>query len=291
MTFRRFITCCFMAGFQFSETPIFLFAFCQPFLVVSAWWWWYQLGLMLFDRKAAVWAAVLAALSSYQIYHSQQARPYALWMLLTLGSYAAYIAVIIRPRIAATAAYLLCSLLMLYTHPYSSLLILAQNVHFFFWVRKNTSSQRLKIRHWFFLQGGLLLMFLPWLAVVFHRFIQIQQIGAAIPRPKLVDLPECSNPFRGIMLIWPCFLWACAFWRCCGRSLMFLPSRPAREYFRHGYVSKRKNSIVIVVAFHSDGDPVFFLPFCFADLSASVRSGILMRLLPPGRPGNCPTQK
>jgi mannosyltransferase len=83
-------------------------------------------GSALFGRRAALVAALLSAISAFQIYFSQEARGYALLMLLTALSFLFFIRSLRSDRMSDHIAYLASSLLMGYTHFFSWFLILAQ---------------------------------------------------------------------------------------------------------------------------------------------------------------------
>lgn len=101
----------------------------------------FALGSKLLTREAAIWAALLASLSPFYLWHAQEARMYSLVVLLSVASVYAFLPLLrdaTRPRhylvyVAATAA-------LVYTH-YSGLLILASELLIYtlhqIWKRKS----------------------------------------------------------------------------------------------------------------------------------------------------------
>lgn len=86
----------------------------------------FWLAEMLFDRRTALFAAGLFTVNAYHVRYSQEARSYALFVLLSTLSSAFLIACLRRPARRNYLGYVLTSILAVYAHFYALLLLLAQ---------------------------------------------------------------------------------------------------------------------------------------------------------------------
>jgi mannosyltransferase len=85
----------------------------------------YWLGKLLFDRRVGLVAAALFTFNIYSIRYSQEARSYALFVLLTTLSSGFLIAFLRNPTSRHRKAYVVCSILAMYAHFYAILLLAA----------------------------------------------------------------------------------------------------------------------------------------------------------------------
>ena len=76
----------------------------------------FALAARLLSQRAALIATLLLACAPYHVYYSQEARNYALLLLLTVLSYLALLAWDERPTPARAAGYVAATVLLLYTH-------------------------------------------------------------------------------------------------------------------------------------------------------------------------------
>jgi mannosyltransferase len=86
------------------------------------------LGRDLFGRRVGLIAAGLLAISPAAIAQSQNARPYALLLLATLGSYWALLRVLRDGRPRDGVLFAIATLLLVYTHYYALFVLIAQGV-------------------------------------------------------------------------------------------------------------------------------------------------------------------
>jgi len=120
-------------------------------------------------------AAFFAALSPFQIYYSQETRMYILTTLLGALSMYAFVHLLSRwqaipagadtlgsavERYLPPAAYLLASILLLYSHYFAVTILVAQNVAWLWWPKKRRLPFALG---WVALQMVLVAAYLPWL--------------------------------------------------------------------------------------------------------------------------------
>jgi len=149
---------------------------------------------------AALTAALIAALSPFQVYYSQETRMYilstflgALSMLLFLRLLAAWRQEAATPaaqrppvrRYGALTAYALVTALLLYTHYFTVTLVLAQNLAFLWWLWQrrdwNRQSALRAARRWAIGQLLIAGSYLPWLFIA---------------RERLQSWPAISEPLR-----------------------------------------------------------------------------------------------
>jgi mannosyltransferase len=143
----------------------------------------YKLAALLFDKPTGLLAALLLALSQFQIEFSQEARMYTLLTLLSLLSLYSYIKLLTGKSRFALAGYVISSALMLYTHVYSLFVLAAQNL---FWLSLLFTRREIFKRtwkRWLLAQGLLFVLFLPWLSVLVQQVSRVQK-GFWIPRPS-----------------------------------------------------------------------------------------------------------
>ena len=125
-------------------------------------------GLFL-GRRAGVLAGLLLAVSPIEVWYAQEARMYALWGALTLGS---TVALVYLMRGKGTrglwVAYGLANVAALYTHYYAALALGAQAVWALAYAAR--SRDRAFASHWLLSQGALGLAMVGWLPVFWPQW-------------------------------------------------------------------------------------------------------------------------
>ncbi|HEV3513030.1 MAG TPA: glycosyltransferase family 39 protein [Candidatus Sulfotelmatobacter sp.] len=86
----------------------------------------YWLARMLYDRRVALIAAALLAFNAYDVRYAQEARSYALFVLLATLSSAILVALLREPTRRKRVSYAIVAVLSVYAHLYALLLIVAQ---------------------------------------------------------------------------------------------------------------------------------------------------------------------
>ncbi|HME36459.1 MAG TPA: glycosyltransferase family 39 protein [Candidatus Sulfotelmatobacter sp.] len=86
----------------------------------------YWLARLLYDRRVALIAAALFTFNAYSVRYAQEARSYALLLLLATLSSGFLIAYVREPGRRNRRAYILVSILAVYAHFYALLLVVAQ---------------------------------------------------------------------------------------------------------------------------------------------------------------------
>jgi hypothetical protein len=129
------------------------------------------LGKEIFSSRVGLWASLVLAVNSFHLYYSQEVRPYALLVLLTLLSYFFFIRQVKNPGWKNSLWYVGVGTLLVYTHYYGLVVVASQMVFlcltlpFPGWPNR---GRFLKFQAPSFLAVGLL--FLPWLHHVFKVF-------------------------------------------------------------------------------------------------------------------------
>ena len=86
----------------------------------------YWLAQILYDRRVALIAAALFAFNAYDVRYSQEARSYALFVLLAATSAGFLVSWLREPTTRSRRAYIVFSILAVYAHFYALLLIAVQ---------------------------------------------------------------------------------------------------------------------------------------------------------------------
>lgn len=166
----------------------------------------YVVGQRLFGRLAAIVAALVSALSPFQIYYSQEARMYVFVSLFGLFSMAAYgrlLAGLLGETsggrssfhrrhwglVLSCGAYILASVLMIYSQYFGFTLLLAQNIGFLVWLlwrrRELGRSAFNAVPCWVGMQLCVALCYLPWLALSWRSLRNWPAIAAPLPLARL----------------------------------------------------------------------------------------------------------
>jgi len=103
----------------------------------------YKIGYHLFNQKIGLISSFLLSISSFAIWHSQDARYYSLLLLLTLLSFYFFIQILKSNSKWYYLGYALANILLVYNHLFGVFVIISQVFYFaLFW--KKYGQQRLK---------------------------------------------------------------------------------------------------------------------------------------------------
>ncbi|NQT89694.1 MAG: glycosyltransferase family 39 protein [Candidatus Omnitrophica bacterium] len=121
----------------------------------------YKLAFRLFNEKTALVSALLFAISPFNIFYSQDASYYSLYLFLALLSVWLFVKILYEDEsgYAGAIGYVIVSILACLTSVLSILIIFVQNIIFF--LRKKTFSRR-----WIFLQLVIFLSVVIWFTVM-----------------------------------------------------------------------------------------------------------------------------
>ncbi len=148
----------------------------------------FALGRRFYGTYVGLAAALFTALSSFQIYYAQEARTFALVLMLLLAS-SLLMDIFLRSSsqrvlVLAGIGYVATSALACYCHFYTPFYIFAQNVFFvLFW-----KDHRHRLVPWIVVQILILLLFAPWLAVMLSEAAAGEGLGDR--RHFLLKVPQ-----------------------------------------------------------------------------------------------------
>ncbi len=149
--------------------PAFIFG-CLSIIAI------YLLGKLLFERKVALWAALLLTISPLHIWYSQEARAYTQSIFLVILAIYFFVRCIREDRLILWIALLFTQAAGIYTNYLFPLVLIPQGIIVLF------KHNRRHIKNWFLTWCGVILFFLPWLNV-FIRRLQFVAEEFWIPRP------------------------------------------------------------------------------------------------------------
>ncbi len=155
----------------------------------------YPLGYLLAGRWAGLASAFLAAINPFQVYYSQEARMYMLLAVLgTLAFYAALMWAASGPDKAMLRwgiVYVLAGAAGLYTHYAFTMVLLAVNLVLLTFIGQQwqdpTRTGKARpawawLGYWALLQGGIALLFVPWLPTAVRQVTTWPQVEPAVDR-------------------------------------------------------------------------------------------------------------
>ena len=171
----------------------------------------YGIGAVLFDRAIGLIAAGFLAWSHFNIEFSQETRMYSLLALLSLASLYCFVSMLRNPRsILALAGYVVCSSLLLYTHVYAVFTIIAENLCLLLFLFTSRQLFRRIFLRWVCAQALVLLLFGPWLSVLWHQIREHRSFWIA--PPTLFELQYTFLQFAGsvalLFILVPLAVWA-----------------------------------------------------------------------------------
>ena len=167
----------------------------------------YILGRRLFNERVGILSAFLAAISTFHIYYSQEARMYTMVAFLSLVSMYFMVRLFEKRTFAISAGYILSSFFLLYTHYSALLIVLTQNIYFIVMLlSKRKELHELNPKRWFTLQAVLVILYLPWMQVAIRRFFGIQKSDYWIPQPSGFSIVDSFREYAGSTMLFVIFM-------------------------------------------------------------------------------------
>jgi mannosyltransferase len=166
------------------------------FSVLSVWLT-YRVGKEVLCRPAAIFAALLTALSLYHLRYAQELRAYALFGFTSLLSALFLLRLCRRFGPVDAVGYILATAIMLYSHPYAVFQWFSQNLFFLLGWLFYRGFIHIRWRTWILLQGLVCLLFSPWL---WNMYFMVRKVEKNVPIqwiPRWVDLPGVFKTFAG----------------------------------------------------------------------------------------------
>ncbi|MBN2422220.1 glycosyltransferase family 39 protein [Candidatus Woesearchaeota archaeon] len=125
----------------------------------------YLVGKKLFSEKVGLIASVILAFSNFNIYYAQETRAYSFLVFLTLVSFYYFILSLEKLSLKNSLLYLFSTLILIYTHVFSLLIIFVQNIYFLLIQYKSLKI----IKKWIFIQIQLLILYIPWFPILLKQ--------------------------------------------------------------------------------------------------------------------------
>lgn len=145
----------------------------------------YIFGKELINKNTGLIAALILAVSPFQVYYSQEARAYILLVLVTLANYYFFFRLSRSYSIKLASGYVLSGAILIYTHYFWVFYIAAQNIYVFTRLSLNVKGEWPGTRPWILLQLVLLIIFLPEL--------QLLLTAGALSGGFWIDKPNIKN--------------------------------------------------------------------------------------------------
>lgn len=142
----------------------------------------YRLGGRLFSRRAGLWAAGLMAVAPFQVYYAQEARSYALCVLLSVWLLWAFLEVVMEPGPVTLAGYVCAAIFGLYTHYFFGFVLVALHLWALIFYRSWRVWQNLLLG-----DVGVFVLFLPGIGLALSH-TQMVMTGFWIGRPSVLGV-------------------------------------------------------------------------------------------------------
>ena len=121
----------------------------------------YALGKTLLRADVGLWATLIMAINPFQVWFSQDARMYTLWVALVLSSSLILLRALQEGRRLLWIAYIVSVVSAFYAHYYTIFILLFENIFFLLHRRR----YRGLLGQWFAAQATIGLLYLPWLVL------------------------------------------------------------------------------------------------------------------------------
>lgn len=121
----------------------------------------YSLGNLIVNKSVGLMAALILALSVFQVKYSQEARCYSLFLFLTLSSYYSFLKLMRISKLKYSIIYLLSGAIIIYTHYYGTLVLVSQNIYYFTKYLLSHRVGEISLKRWIVYQLIFLLIFIP----------------------------------------------------------------------------------------------------------------------------------
>jgi uncharacterized membrane protein len=132
----------------------------------------YYLALVLFkSQTASIISLMFLSISPFYVAYSQEARPYSLWIFLILTSSISFLQALRTKSNFYWIAYLITTIVNLYTSLFSWLILLAQGCYLILFLSK---KNRYILKKSLFILLASLVVFIPWVWVIVNHWQQLQ---------------------------------------------------------------------------------------------------------------------
>jgi mannosyltransferase len=173
----------------------------------------YHLALTLFNTRAALFAALLTALSPLHVFYAQETRMYAQLTFFAAASSYFFVRWLKDGTRTSSALQVISTFLLLYTHIYAAFVVLSQLLYFawLFFTARDIFRKRLRV--WLAAQFITWLLFLPWASVIIQQVTRARR-GFWIKEPDWLTplqtlIEYCGSLWLALLLI-PLFVYGVA---------------------------------------------------------------------------------
>jgi len=142
----------------------------------------YVVGRQLFNKETGLVGALILALSSFNIYYSQETRMYSLMALLALLSMYFFWRFLRQSNLVSSVGYVLSTTLLVYTHYYSWFVVIAQNIYVVTLLLLS-KHRAYRLRDWAVLQAIVVALFVPWMVVLIQLISHRIATGSNLAPP------------------------------------------------------------------------------------------------------------
>jgi len=165
----------------------------------------YVVGRQLFNKEAGLLAALILALSSFNIWYSQEARMYSLMVLLALLSMYFFWRFLQQSNLVSSVGYVLSTTLLVYTHTFGWLVVVAENIYVVT-LLVLSKDRTYRLRHWAVLQAIVVALFVPWMAVLIAQTLRHVTTGSNLAAPTIADFIYTFSEYSGTGVLLVLFL-------------------------------------------------------------------------------------
>lgn len=142
----------------------------------------YLIGNILFNRQVATIGSFILALSPFHIYYSQELRGGAFFTFLTLLIFYFFIQAVKKDKIHYWFCLTISSIMGIYTHIFTFLMLISQGVILFI------KKEKILSKKWLICIIFVLISFYPWCINHFPNFKEIFLKSSPLPRPTLESI-------------------------------------------------------------------------------------------------------
>jgi 4-amino-4-deoxy-L-arabinose transferase-like glycosyltransferase len=137
----------------------------------------YAAGRELYDRRAGLVAAALAAFAPQTVWYSQEARMYSLFMLFAVLAVWGQVRVLRRGSTRDWALYVAAAVALVWTQYFAFFLVAVQQVVFAFAAWRDEAMRRRLLRGWLVCAAVFVALVAPLVPFAYHQFAVNQSSG------------------------------------------------------------------------------------------------------------------
>jgi mannosyltransferase len=164
----------------------------------------YVVGRQLFNKEVGTMAALILALSSFNLYYSQETRMYSLMVLLGLLSMYFFWRFLQHSSLVSCVGYVLSTTLLVWTHNFGWFAVIAENIYVII-LLVQSKDHTFWLRRWAVLQAIVVALFAPWIVVLIGQ-ISRHLAGSNLAAPTINDFIYTFSVYSGTPALLVLFL-------------------------------------------------------------------------------------